>query len=115
MFERAFYDTVAAARRDAPAGTTLFRVQLAPADGGRRELLVNLAIAPLERAVALRAASGVLAGKQAEAELLLARALHGSGRDRARALVLARAARDKLTTDKERAEADAWLREHGSP
>jgi hypothetical protein len=50
LFQRAFYDTVVAARRDAPAGTALFRVQLAPAEDERRELLVNLAIAPLERA-----------------------------------------------------------------
>ena len=50
LFERAFYDTVVAARRDTPAGTTLFRVQLSPAADSRRELLVNLAIAPLGRA-----------------------------------------------------------------
>ncbi len=47
LFRQAFYDTVSAARRDEPNGTSLFRVQLAPAEGDRRELLVNLAIAPL--------------------------------------------------------------------
>lgn len=50
LLEAPFYDMVAAARRDAPGGTTLFRVQLAPAAGDRRDLLVNLAMAPLERA-----------------------------------------------------------------
>jgi PAS domain S-box-containing protein len=50
LFERAFYDTIVGARRDAPAGTSLFRVQLSPAADSQRELLVNLAIAPLERA-----------------------------------------------------------------
>ena len=49
LFHRSFFDAVAAARRDKPAGTTLFRVQLAPATGDRRELLVNLAMAPLRR------------------------------------------------------------------
>jgi PAS domain S-box-containing protein len=49
LFERPFHDTVLAARRDAPAGTTLFRVQLNAAAEDRREALVNLAIAPLER------------------------------------------------------------------
>jgi len=49
LFERAFYDTIAAARRESPGGSTLFRVQLAAAAGDRREALVNVAIAPLER------------------------------------------------------------------
>jgi signal transduction histidine kinase len=59
LLERTFYDVIAAARRDSPAGATLFRVQLAAAAGAagtaaspgddRREALVNLAIAPLER------------------------------------------------------------------
>jgi PAS domain S-box-containing protein len=47
LFHRTFYDTVTAARRDAPDGTSLFRVQLAPPQGDRRELLVNVAVAPL--------------------------------------------------------------------
>ena len=49
LFHRAFFDTIGAARRDAPEGTSLFRVQLSPAAGEQRELLVNLAIAPLHR------------------------------------------------------------------
>ena len=49
LFERPFHDVVIAARRDAPAGTTLFRVQLAAAAENQREALVNLAMAPLER------------------------------------------------------------------
>ncbi|HEX5069972.1 MAG TPA: ATP-binding protein [Vicinamibacterales bacterium] len=49
LFERPFHDAVVAARRDAPSGTTLFRVQLSAAADDRREALVNLAIAPLER------------------------------------------------------------------
>jgi PAS domain S-box-containing protein len=48
LFQRAFFDTVVAARRDAPAGTSLFRVQLVSGPDDR-DLLVNLAIAPLER------------------------------------------------------------------
>ena len=50
LFPRPFFDTVVAARRDAPSGTTLFRVQLTPAAAEHRELLVNLAIAPFQRA-----------------------------------------------------------------
>jgi PAS domain S-box-containing protein len=49
LFERPFHDVVVAARRDAPGGTTLFRVQLAAPADNRREALVNLAMAPLER------------------------------------------------------------------
>jgi PAS domain S-box-containing protein len=49
LFHRSFFDTLVAARRDQPLGTTLFRVQLAPATGDQRELLVNLAIAPLRQ------------------------------------------------------------------
>jgi PAS domain S-box-containing protein len=49
LVQRPFYDTIMAARREAPEGRTLFRVQLAPGDSEGRELLVNLAIAPLER------------------------------------------------------------------
>ena len=47
LFHRSFFDTIVAARRDAPKGTTLFRVQLAPATGDQREFLVNMAMAPL--------------------------------------------------------------------
>jgi two-component system NtrC family sensor kinase len=50
LFHGPFYDAVSAARRDAPSGASLFRVQLAPAADDRRERLVNLAIAPLRRA-----------------------------------------------------------------
>ena len=50
LFPRTFFDTVVAARRDEPAGTTLFRVQFIPAAADHRELLVNLAIAPFQRA-----------------------------------------------------------------
>ena len=49
LFHRSFFDTIVAARRDSPGGTTLFRVQLAPGAGDQRELLVNMAIAPLRR------------------------------------------------------------------
>jgi PAS domain S-box-containing protein len=49
LFHRSFFDTLVAARREMPRGTTLFRVQLAPATGDQRELLVNLAIAPLRQ------------------------------------------------------------------
>ncbi len=50
LFHRSFLDTLAGTRRDFPTGTTLFRVQLAPASDDRRELLVNLAMAPLRQA-----------------------------------------------------------------
>jgi PAS domain S-box-containing protein len=50
LFPRPFLDTILGARRDEPAGTTLFRVQLTPAVPDHRELLVNLAIAPFQRA-----------------------------------------------------------------
>jgi PAS domain S-box-containing protein len=49
LFQKAFYDAIVAARRDAPTGASLFRVQLAPADERGRERLVDLAIAPLAR------------------------------------------------------------------
>jgi two-component system NtrC family sensor kinase len=49
LFHRSFFDTLVATRRDHPRGTTLFRVQLSPAADDRRELLVNLAIAPLRQ------------------------------------------------------------------
>jgi PAS domain S-box-containing protein len=50
LFQRPFLDTVRAARHESPAGTSLFRVPLSPFGEDRRELLVNLAIAPFERA-----------------------------------------------------------------
>ena len=50
LFPRTFFDTIVAARRDEPAGTTLFRVQFTPSAADHRELLVNLAIAPFQRA-----------------------------------------------------------------
>ena len=49
LFHRSFLDTLVATRREHPRGTTLFRVQLSPAADDRRELLVNLAIAPLRQ------------------------------------------------------------------
>jgi signal transduction histidine kinase len=49
LFSRAFVDTLTAARQDSPAGTTLYRVALAPPhDGDRRALLVNVGIAPFK-------------------------------------------------------------------
>ena len=48
LVERPFYNTILAARRESPYGGTLFRVQLAPGAEDRRELLVNLAMAPLQ-------------------------------------------------------------------
>ena len=51
LFSRPFVDTLAAVRRDAPAGTQLYRVPLATGQGdGKRELLVNLAVAPFQTA-----------------------------------------------------------------
>jgi hypothetical protein len=50
LFARSFGDMLAGARRDAPAGTVLYRVPLSVAADGRRELLVNTAIAPFQTA-----------------------------------------------------------------
>jgi hypothetical protein len=51
MFSRAFVETLHAARRDSPAGTTLYRVPLATGHGDeRRALLLNVAIAPFQTA-----------------------------------------------------------------
>jgi two-component system NtrC family sensor kinase len=51
LFSRPFVDTLAAVRRDAPGGTQLYRVPLATGQGdGKRELLVNLAVAPFQTA-----------------------------------------------------------------
>lgn len=48
LFDRAFVETLQAARRDTPGGATLYRTPLvAPPDAARRELLVNVSIAPL--------------------------------------------------------------------
>jgi hypothetical protein len=47
LFSKPFLDTLLAARRESPAGATLYRVPLASDHGDRkRSLLVNLALAP---------------------------------------------------------------------
>jgi PAS domain S-box-containing protein len=47
LFKKPFIDSLRSARREAPAGTTLYRVPLSFDRGGQaRSLLVNLAIAP---------------------------------------------------------------------
>jgi two-component system, NtrC family, sensor kinase len=47
LFSRSFVDTLAAARRESPFGTTLYRVTLQTEhDGERRSLLLNVGIAP---------------------------------------------------------------------
>ena len=49
LFGRAFADTLAGARRESPAGTTLYRVPLTLAhDGDRRAVLLNVGIAPFK-------------------------------------------------------------------
>jgi PAS domain S-box-containing protein len=49
IFGRPFLDSLVAARRDSPHGTSLFRVPLEPAQGDKpRGLLVNTAIAPFQ-------------------------------------------------------------------
>jgi PAS domain S-box-containing protein len=49
LFGRPFADTLTAARRESPAGTTLYRVPLvAVPDGERRPLLLNIGIAPFK-------------------------------------------------------------------
>jgi two-component system, NtrC family, sensor kinase len=49
IFSKPFVDTLQAARRDAPAGTALYRVPIEVGRGeARRSLLVNVAIAPFQ-------------------------------------------------------------------
>ena len=50
LFSRPFVDTLVAARRESPQGTSLYRVPLAGAgqDGEKRHLLVNTAVAPFQ-------------------------------------------------------------------
>jgi hypothetical protein len=51
LFPKAFVETLDAARRDAPAGTTLYRVPLGPHPADpKRSQLVNVAIAPFQTA-----------------------------------------------------------------
>ncbi|HEY3360041.1 MAG TPA: serine/threonine-protein kinase [Polyangia bacterium] len=75
------------------------------------------AIAPLERAVPLRIKGGAAADDLAETRFALAQALWQAGRDRARAVTLATAARDGLKPLKFRAaelqQVEAWLKQHG--
>ena len=48
LFDSSFTDRLVRARRENPAGTTLYRVPLTSRhEGGRRQLLVNVALAPL--------------------------------------------------------------------
>jgi eukaryotic-like serine/threonine-protein kinase len=74
------------------------------------------AIAPLERAVASLDPSQHAPAEVADAEYALAQALHRSGRDRARAKVLATTARKRLIEAGDdstplRAALDAWVRD----
>ena len=50
LFHRSFVETLAGARRESASGTTLYRIPLdaASADDARRQLLVNIGIAPFE-------------------------------------------------------------------
>ncbi len=50
LFSRPFVDALSVARREAPGGTSLFRLQLVPVQGDRRERLVNAAVAPFQTA-----------------------------------------------------------------
>ncbi len=51
LFDATFFQAIDAARRESASGTSLFRVQYAPAAGNDdRERLVNVAIAPFQRA-----------------------------------------------------------------
>ena len=51
LFERPFVETLLAARRESPSGTTLYRVPLSSSHGGHRQsLLVNAGIAPFQTA-----------------------------------------------------------------
>jgi len=48
LFSRQFVDTLVATRRESPQGSSLFRVPLVSALGGKPERLVNLAVAPFQ-------------------------------------------------------------------
>ncbi|MEZ5316457.1 MAG: ATP-binding protein [Vicinamibacterales bacterium] len=48
LFDRPFLETLQAARRDAPGGTTLYRTPLSTPGPDRRQLLINASIAPLQ-------------------------------------------------------------------
>jgi hypothetical protein len=50
LFARPFVDTLAAARRESPGGTVLYRVPLAATPHAPRERLVNAAVAPFQTA-----------------------------------------------------------------
>jgi tetratricopeptide (TPR) repeat protein/predicted Ser/Thr protein kinase len=76
------------------------------------------ALAPAERAVKVRSDAAVPPELLAYARFLLAKALWGApGGDRGRALALARQAHEAFRAaegqDKLRAEAEAWVRDHG--
>jgi PAS domain S-box-containing protein len=56
LFNRPFVDTLVAVRRESPDGTQLYRVPLSAGHGdAKRELLVNLAVAPFKTADAAQA------------------------------------------------------------
>jgi PAS domain S-box-containing protein len=56
LFNRPFVDTLMAARREAPAGTQLYRVPVTAGQGdAKRDRLVNLAVAPFQTAEATQA------------------------------------------------------------
>ncbi|MEZ4361844.1 MAG: serine/threonine-protein kinase [Kofleriaceae bacterium] len=82
------------------------------------------AIAPMERVLAIYVKHEVDPATNAAAKFLLARALSGAGRDRARAATLARDARDALAKVADRddggpaallAEIDRWLAQRAGP
>jgi tetratricopeptide (TPR) repeat protein len=77
------------------------------------------ALAPLERALAIREKSGAEPSQIGETRFLLARALWDSGRDRARAVTLAQAAKaaygDKAPWRDKVEAIDRWLAQHPSP
>jgi tetratricopeptide (TPR) repeat protein len=77
------------------------------------------AIAPLERAISIREARKGKAGRLAETRFALAQALWETGRDQARAIELAKKAREGLQGEPKRWEPDlarveAWLAERDS-
>jgi tetratricopeptide (TPR) repeat protein/predicted Ser/Thr protein kinase len=93
------------------AAFAIQRIGVALIDLGR----VQEAIAPLERSLRLREGKDVDRGLVGESRWYLAQALWDSGGDRARALTLARAAREDFQADdrpqKDVERISAWLRE----
>lgn len=105
----AMFEEVAGAEHPSRAAPLLLEARI-ELDRAR----ADLALAPAERAMELRDAAKVSPRERAEAQLVVARALGALGRDHARALALARSARDLYRWqgrgyEQDVRAAEAWL------